>query len=149
MNADVTSVTKEFTFDCAHMLEGHPGLCRNLHGHTYKLCVTVSKVRDLQDDMVVDFSNLKEIVTDKIISRFDHAVILNTNSKDVFEQDLITLVQLHNKKWVPVKYRPTAENMIEDFHKELFRPLKDIGVSIQRLRLYETPTNYAEMENIK
>lgn len=64
-------VSKEFTFDAAHFLTKYHGKCENLHGHTYKLRVTVEG--EVQEDgMVIDFLILKKIVKEKILDKFDH-----------------------------------------------------------------------------
>ena len=67
------TITKEFTWDMAHMLAGHLGLCKNLHGHTYKMHVKVCSKEDSvceRQDMVMDFKDLKEIIKEKIIDSF-------------------------------------------------------------------------------
>jgi 6-pyruvoyltetrahydropterin/6-carboxytetrahydropterin synthase len=63
-------VTKEFTFDSAHFLPDYKGKCENLHGHTYKMHVTVKA--PIKNGMVFDFCKLKEIVQDNVISILDH-----------------------------------------------------------------------------
>lgn len=77
-------ITKKFDFEMAHALMGYDGLCKNIHGHSYKLFVTVTG-RPLQDDkspkngMVLDFSLLKDIVKKSIIEKYDHSLVLNSN----------------------------------------------------------------------
>ena len=78
-------ITKEFKFEMAHALHGYDGLCKNIHGHSYKLWVTVKgKVRNenghVKDGMIMDFSALKEIVKSEIIDKYDHSLVLNANS---------------------------------------------------------------------
>jgi len=72
------TVTKEFSFDCAHMLTGHEGPCKNLHGHTYKLQVEVTSYSGVQEEgpskgMIVDFKDLKQIVKELIVDKLDHS----------------------------------------------------------------------------
>lgn len=119
----LVSVTKEFTFDAAHFLENYNGKCANLHGHTYRLQVTVFGKLNEQG-MVIDFGELKKIVETEIINTFDHKLI-----NDFFP------------------FNPTAENMVV----HIFEVIKDYletnykdKVFIEKVRLYETPTSYAE-----
>ncbi|MFN9801814.1 MAG: 6-pyruvoyl trahydropterin synthase family protein, partial [Bacteroidota bacterium] len=79
--SDTIRVTKRFTFDMAHALYGYDGPCKNIHGHTYHLAVTVAGVINIQEGhpelgLVVDFSELKEITRQIILSEFDHALVL-------------------------------------------------------------------------
>lgn len=138
-------VTKEMTFDCAHLLSGHEGLCANLHGHTYKIQVELEG--PLYEDgpergMVVDFSNLKEWMRD-IVGPFDHAFIYEPNGGHV-EQE-IAAVLLRNKMrtvWLP--YRPTAENMAKYFYHAFEKQVKFTSLRVSCIRLWETPTSFAE-----
>jgi len=147
------TATKEFTWDCAHMLSGHNGLCQNLHGHTYKLEVTVAgEQQALQtagpaDGMVVDFKDLKDVVKAGIVDPLDHATIVFRDTRDPFEEDLFAILLKHNKKVVPLAYRPTAENMVRDFFRLMQLELVNIMApyKVVRMRLYETPTSYAEI----
>lgn len=151
-NYTVTS-TKEFTWDMAHMLAGHQGLCKNLHGHTYKMEVTVAKQDNgLQQDgpsegMVIDFKELKDLVQEIIVAPLDHATMINTNSTSNFEMHVLELLKAYGKKVVCVPYRPTAENMAINFMISLRAALakRELNINIVKLRVYETPTSYAEI----
>lgn len=148
------TATKEFTWDMAHMLENHEGLCINLHGHTYKMLVTVSrpvKGPSLQTagaalGMVMDFKRLKEIVREELIDDLDHATMINEYSHDAVEEELYSLLRRHDRKIYRFPGRPTAENMCLEFFNILSKALylKE-GVVLQALRIYETPTSYAEV----
>ena len=146
------TVSKEFQWAMAHMLDGHEGLCKNLHGHEYKLLVTVNrkheKVVDHRgnptDGMVVDFKDLKNIVKKRIVDPLDHALMLNMYSADPFELSLKNLCDTHDKKYQLVAFRPTAENMVEYFARALEKDLADAGLVLTKLRLFETPTSYAD-----
>lgn len=148
------SVTKEFTWDCAHMLDGHGGLCSNLHGHTYKMEVTAETVgsnltinEGPSRGMVLDFKDLKTVVNYVIIDHFDHALVINRSSQDPFEQELNQLTETYSKKVVRLPFRPTAENMAADFLNKLNAYLEHnkLDYKITKIRLYETPTSYAEV----
>src|SRR5665648_247887 len=80
--ASVIRVTKEFTFEMAHALWNYDGPCRNVHGHSYRLFVTISGVPveepgNPKNGMVIDFSDLKYIVKKEIVNVFDHAVAVS------------------------------------------------------------------------
>ena len=75
-------VTKEFPFEMAHVLWNYDGPCRNVHGHSYRLFVTISGIpADNPDNpkngMVIDFTDLKSIVKKEIVNVFDHSVVLS------------------------------------------------------------------------
>lgn len=149
----ITMATKEFTWDCAHLLDGHMGLCKNLHGHTYKMQVTLARRAwgvisgGPADGMVLDFKHIKDMVKSLIVDPLDHACIVNTESHDEFEQDLHQLLLQHGKKLYLFTGRATAENMakyfIEVINNELFK--RDYDVLAIQLRLYETPTSFADV----
>lgn len=145
----MVTATKEFTWDMAHMLEGHLGLCRNLHGHTYKMLVTVSRpeygvvLDGPSAGMVVDFKQLKDEINYQLVSLLDHACMINVLSQDIFEQELYQLLQTCQKKVYPVKYRPTAENMVIHFQGIISAICEDMGLRLEEVKIFETPTSYA------
>jgi 6-pyruvoyltetrahydropterin/6-carboxytetrahydropterin synthase len=136
-------ISKEFTFEMAHALYGHNGACRNIHGHSYKLTVTLKgyplKQEGLSSNgMVMDFSDLKKIVNENIINVFDHALVLNTGSPHA-ELDLKSA----GDKIILVPYQPTCENMLMDFSDRIKFKLPE-GVILHSLVLRETATSFAE-----
>ncbi|MEG1636120.1 MAG: 6-carboxytetrahydropterin synthase [Cellulosilyticaceae bacterium] len=155
MDSYLVTATKEFKWDMAHMLSGHKGLCRNLHGHTYKMEVTACRLNGLvntieespENGMVVDFKGLSEIVKSLIVEPLDHATMVDVNSTDLFEQELIQLLSKYSKKHVSVNYRPTAENMAIHFLDTINNELVKIDAQyrVVKIRLFETPTSYAEI----
>ena len=81
-------ITKEFSFETGHALYGYDGKCRNVHGHSYKLSVTVigkpiSKPGEVKLGMVIDFGDLKKIVKEEIVDPFDHATVFNKNTPHI------------------------------------------------------------------
>ena len=80
----MTTVTKTVKFDAAHILTNHQGLCKNLHGHTYRVDVSVSLPTDPSEgnDMVIDFKDLKAIATETICRRFDHASYIRPKARE-------------------------------------------------------------------
>ena len=141
----IIRLTKEFTFEAAHALEGYDGPCREIHGHSYRLHVTV-KGEPLPDSagpkagMVMDFGVLKQIVHDEIIGRLDHALVLQRTAAT---ESLRATLAAHFGNVIEVDYRPTCEHMLADFAARIAPRLPE-GVVLHALRLYETATSYAE-----
>ena len=138
-------LTKEFTFEAAHFLEGYDGACREIHGHSYRLFVTIkgepsADGYDPKQGMVMDFGLLKQIVGEQIVSRLDHAFIMRRSEQSEQVQAMLEGIY-HNI--VLVDYQPTCENMLADFAERLLEALPD-EVELYSLRLHETATSFAE-----
>ena len=138
-------LTKRFTFEAAHALEGYDGACREIHGHSYWLFVTVagepcSDGNDPKYGMVIDFGVLKKIVGEEIVDRLDHAFVLRGTADGEAIKDALA-ARFGNI--VTVDYQPTCENMLVDFAERLGRRLPE-GVKLHSLRMYETESSYAE-----
>ncbi len=138
-------ITKHFDFESAHALYGYDGKCKNIHGHSYHLYVTVigKPIEDnenAKNGMVMDFGDLKEIVKKEIITVFDHAVVLNQNSPHL---ELAKTIKDHSHKIVLVPYQPTSENMLFDFAERIKKHLPQ-NVFLHSLKLNETSNSYAE-----
>ncbi|MBE6177081.1 MAG: 6-carboxytetrahydropterin synthase [Rikenellaceae bacterium] len=140
----VIRLTKEFSFEAAHALEGYEGPCRNIHGHSYRLFVTIKgepseDPADPNRGMVFDFGRLKQIVHEEVVDRLDHALMLeDTPSCSLCSQlpeELPNLVRLN--------YRPTCEHLLADFAARIAARLPE-GVMLYSLRLHETATSFAE-----
>lgn len=137
-------LTKIFNFEMAHALYGYDGPCKNIHGHSYELEVTIGGTplndpNNPKHGMIMDFSDLKAIVKGQIIDRLDHALLLNGNSphRNIPELDS------NFEKVTFVDYQPTCENMLLDFMNRI-RSLLPAHVKLMSLKLKETPTSYAE-----
>lgn len=141
-------ITKEFTFDSAHMLPNHEGKCRNLHGHTYKLQITITSrgivSQGPEEGMLIDFGNLSRIIKESVVEPWDHAFLCNTTSNNAFEKELEDLCLRYKKKIVLLDYEPTAELMVLKIRDILQKAMAPTRVYPSRIRLYETPTSYAE-----
>ena len=138
----VVRITKEFKFEMAHALYGYDGLCANIHGHSYKLWVTVrgevkNKNGYTKDGMLMDFTDLKSIVKPEIVDKYDHSLVLNANSPHA-DLDLSAF----NKVYY-LDYQPTSENLVLDFANFIKEQLP-IGVELLKLVLSETATSFAE-----
>ncbi len=128
----------------AHALLGYDGLCRNIHGHTYNMEVTlIGEPRNQpghpRDGMVMDFGRLKKIVKSKIVEKFDHTLVLNASAP----KEYIEAMQQATERVIAVDFQPTSENLLEYFAKRLQPELPE-NVSLFSIRLYETGTSYAE-----
>ena len=109
-------MTRSFSFEAAHQLPWHPGRCKRLHGHSYRLEVTVEGVID-HNGVVVDFDDVKRIVTEEVVDRFDHQYL----------NDLLG--------------NPTAELVAA----EAWKLLEAAGLSVVKLRLWETADSSVEL----
>lgn len=137
-------VTKLFTFEMAHALWNYDGACRNIHGHSYKLYITIigEPTSDLSSPklgMVMDFGDLKTIVNEEIVSKFDHSVVIGVQSHHKF---LANVEQMFDKYYV-LEYQPTCENLVSDIAKRIQKRLPE-KVSLFSVKLAETATSYAE-----
>lgn len=138
-------ITKQFTFETGHALYGYDGKCRNVHGHSYKLSVTVigSPIEDSNNvkfGMVIDFSDLKKIVREEIVEVFDHATVFNKNTPHV---ELAKELEERGHHVILVDYQPTSENMVIDFSNKI-KNLLPANIKLHSLRLQETDTSFAE-----
>ncbi len=130
------TVSKECRFEAAHVLTNHAGQCKNLHGHTYRIVVEVAAMAD-DADMVIDFKDLKQVMREMILGRFDHAFIYNENSPS--EREIAAVIGKHGMKSVALPFRSTAENLARHF----FQTLK-AEVNVRSVKVYETPESCAE-----
>lgn len=119
-------VSKEFTFDAAHHLHAYEGKCKSLHGHTYKVVFGISGLLD-DIGIVIDFGEIKRIWKDEIEVRLDHRYL--------------------NETLPPMN--TTAENMVYWIFKQMQKHVHAISgenkLRVEFVRLFETPTSYAEM----
>ena len=135
-------VTKEVTFDSAHMLSNYQGKCANLHGHTYKLQVSVEA--PLQDKgneecMVMDFNNLKNVI-DTVTRAFDHAIIFSdTAYRNEAENALLNWADKYGMNYVIISAGKSTSECIADEIKSRI-PVTNVSV-----RVWETPTSFAEV----
>ncbi len=140
----VIRLTRQFRFEAAHALWNYQGHCRNIHGHSYVLFVTI-KGKPCNDPaepncgMVMDFSVLKKLVHEQVVEPFDHAFMVNQNSPYL---DLLLQGEPFGKV-TALPYQPTCENMVHDFAMRLQKVLPK-EVELFSLKLYETSTSYAE-----
>jgi|TARA_R110001632_G_scaffold176500_2_gene296239 6-pyruvoyltetrahydropterin/6-carboxytetrahydropterin synthase len=138
-------ITKQFTFETGHALYGYDGKCKNVHGHSYKLSVTVigtpiSDSTNVKFGMVIDFGDLKKIVNREIVNVFDHATVFNKNTPHV---ELAKELSDRGHNVLLVDYQPTSEMMVIDFAAKIQALLPE-NIQLHSLRLQETQTSCAE-----
>lgn len=141
-------VTKEFSFEMSHALEGYDGACRHIHGHSYKFFVTVTGIpvddcTDPKNGMIVDFGELKRIVNKTVVDRYDHAFVIRGTERN---KELLEAMRDYFGKVEIADYQPTCENMIERFAADIMKELP-AGITLHSLRLHETATSFAEWFN--
>lgn len=138
-------ITKQFNFETGHALYGYDGKCRNVHGHSYKLSVTVigtpiTDTSHVKLGMVIDFSDLKKIVKEEIVNQFDHATVFNKNTPHV---ELAKELTDRGHSVILADYQPTSENMVIDFAVKIKARLPK-EIKLHSLKLQETDTSFAE-----
>lgn len=145
--------TKEVVFDCAHMLAGHRGLCKNVHGHTYKVQVDVSTAELIpegsSEGMVMDFKDLKNIINAQIVDQFDHAFVTWSDTPYEEERAIAAVIAEQGCKVVYTCYRPSAENMAYYFYQGLQEEIDSFtkgAIKVDAVRVWETPTSFATYE---
>tara|TARA_B110000977_G_scaffold58168_1_gene79101 strand:+ start:4855 stop:5289 length:435 start_codon:yes stop_codon:yes gene_type:complete len=134
-------VSKEFAFETAHALDMHDSKCRNIHGHSYKLTVTV--IGDVNSDnsksdvgMVIDFTDLKNIVNEQVVDKLDHALILKSDSR-------FRGIEANNDKTIYVDYHPTCENLLIEIVALISTKLPN-GIILVYAKMNETANSYSE-----
>ena len=138
-------ITKQFSFETGHALHGYDGKCKNIHGHSYRLDVTVigKPVADESNPkcgMVIDFSDLKKIAKDEIVDVFDHATVFNKNTPHL---ELAMMLKSKGHNVLLVDYQPTTEMMVIDVAEKIKKRLPN-NIKLHALKLQETATSFAE-----
>ncbi len=138
-------ITKQFNFETGHALYGYDGKCKNVHGHSYKLSVTVigkpiTDSSEVKYGMVIDFSDLKKIVKEEVVDVFDHATVFNQNTPHI---ELAKELKKRDHHVILVDYQPTSEMMVIDFASKIKKRLPE-NIKLFSLRLQETETSFAE-----
>jgi 6-pyruvoyltetrahydropterin/6-carboxytetrahydropterin synthase len=138
-------ITKQFGFETGHALYGYDGKCKNVHGHSYKLSVTVIGTpildrNNVKFGMVIDFTDLKKIVKEEIVDQFDHATVFNETTPHI---ELAKELKSRGHHVILVDYQPTSENMVVDFSKRIISRLPE-NIGLFSLKLQETESSFAE-----
>ena len=122
-------VSKEFTFDAAHHLHCYEGKCKNLHGHTYKVVFGISGYVN-EIGLAIDFGDIKEIWKNEIEIYLDHRYLNETlPAMNTTAENMVV--------WI---YEKMAEALTKDNRVNEYK-----GARVEFVRLFETPTSYAEV----
>ncbi len=138
-------ITKQFSFETGHALYGYDGKCKNVHGHSYKLFVTVigkpiEDSNNVKYGMVIDFTDLKKIVKEEIVDVFDHATVFNKNTPHL---ELANVLKQRGHNVLLADYQPTSECMVIDFSEKIKSRLPK-NIELHSIKLQETETSFAE-----
>jgi 6-pyruvoyltetrahydropterin/6-carboxytetrahydropterin synthase len=130
-------IAKEFRWEMGHRLPEHFGLCKNIHGHSYKMIVEFEGELD-KNQMVIDYYDVKKIIN-PVIEKLDHSFMVNVNDKIVLE----FLEKMNSKKLI-VDFSSTAENICNYLLSEIKKCSLPSNISSVKVRVYETQFDYAE-----
>ena len=137
-------LTKKFSFEMAHALHNYDGDCRNIHGHSYILEVCVigkikEEVSSPTDGFLIDFGEIKTIVNESVIHKFDHALVLSNHTSG----EITNLLAKQYEKLEITNFNPTCENLIRSFACEISERLP-VHIRLHHLKLHETKTAFCE-----
>ena len=140
----VIRVTKEFRFEMAHALWNYDGPCRNVHGHSYILYVTIAgqpmnNPDEPRNGMVMDFGDLRKIVKENVVEKFDHALMVSGFAP----AETVEVYKKHFGNVIVSTYQPTCENLVADIAAIISHRIP-AGISLHSVKLYETATSFAE-----
>lgn len=134
-------IAKEFTWEMGHRLPEHFGKCKNIHGHSYKMIIEIDGDID-NNGMVLDYYELKQIMN-PIIEELDHAFMVYTSDNQVIE----FLDKIKSKK-VVVGFQSTVENICMYLIKRVSESTLPDNIKKVKIRVCETPDDYAESEMV-
>lgn len=142
-------ITKEIEIDLGHRVPNHKSKCRNLHGHRYKIEVgvddkVIKTFGSSNEGMVIDFSDLKEIMMQEIDTKFDHGFVMY--NQDEIEPLFRILKKSQDIKIIFVPFIPTAENLAKYWYELIAPKLKKRKIKIKYVKVFETPTSTAIYE---
>jgi 6-pyruvoyltetrahydropterin/6-carboxytetrahydropterin synthase len=137
-------ITKEFNFEMAHALWNYDGACRNIHGHSYKLFVTLAGIpnpdrNDPKFGMVIDFKDLKKMVKGPVVDFLDHSLVVYREA----DGEVLSSVRTMYEKVHVFDFQPTCENLVL-YIVETIRPMLSPGLELNSVKLFETATSFAE-----
>lgn len=141
-------ITRRLEFDAGHRIPNHNSQCRHLHGHRYALEITLSG--DIittegvsEQGMVMDFSEVKRIANEVVVEVWDHAFLVYRGDRAVLD----FLETMPGHKTVVLDVPPTAEHLAMiafNLLNSAYRDTYGNHLRLERVRLYETPNNWAD-----
>ncbi len=141
-------ITRRLEFDAGHRIPNHTSQCKHLHGHRYAIEITlagevITTEGDSAQGMVMDFSDVKRIANERVVNVWDHAFLVYRGDTVVMD----FLQSMPNHKTVVLEVIPTAENLAKvafDLLVDAYRDTYGNHLKLVRVRLYETPNNWAD-----
>ncbi len=131
-------IGKEYRWEMSHRLQFYNGLCKNIHGHSYKMILELEGEPD-ENGMLLDFYKIDEIVK-PLLNEYDHAFVMNKNDREVLE-----FLKNNNFLHVELDFNTTCENIAQHFAQILKEPFsKFMNLHSLSIRIYETVDAYAE-----
>ncbi len=135
-------IERKMHFHMGHRIPNHKSKCRNLHGHTYVMEVGVddkiiTEEGSSDEGMVIDFGDLREIMTKHVYDIFDHGFMVYR--KDPLNKEFMESPLIQQTKLIVVDFIPTAENIAQYVYKILERELTLRKIKIKYVRIWETP----------
>ena len=142
-------ITKYIEIDMGHRVPNHKSKCRNFHGHRYRIEVGVddkiiTTPGSSDEGMVIDFSDLKQIMMEEIDEKFDHGFAIY--EKDMFANDFLKYVKGFGQKIIFTPFIPTAENLAKHWYDLIKPKLEERKIKIKYVKVWETPTSTALYE---
>jgi 6-pyruvoyltetrahydropterin/6-carboxytetrahydropterin synthase len=137
-------VTKEFDFEMAHALWNYDGACKNIHGHSYRLFITLigepgTNSNNPKFGMVIDFKDLKQLVKEPVVDFLDHSLVVYREA----DGEILDTVRTMYEKVHVFDFQPTCENLVL-FIVHTIQPLLPPRLELYAVKLFETATSYAE-----
>jgi 6-pyruvoyltetrahydropterin/6-carboxytetrahydropterin synthase len=146
-------ITRRLEFDAGHRIPNHASQCRHVHGHRYAIEITLSG--DIiategisEQGMVMDYSEVKRIAKEELVDAWDHAFLVYRNDREVLD----FLNSLADHKTVVLDVPPTAENLAMLAFRQLDSAYRDTygnHLRLERVRIYETPNNWADFTGMQ
>jgi 6-pyruvoyltetrahydropterin/6-carboxytetrahydropterin synthase len=134
-------VAKNFGWESAHRLPTHAGLCRNLHGHSYRMTLMMDGEPD-DDGIVIDFKDMKRLVK-PLVDRWDHTTLISESDADLKE-----MVERLGDRFVVLPFETTAENLCRYVADYVLQEGTDVlaarGITVVTVRIHETDSCFAE-----
>ena len=130
-------IAKEFHWEMGHRLPEHFGLCKNIHGHSYKMIVEFEGELD-KNQMVIDYYDVEKIIK-PVIEKLDHSYMVNKDDKILLE-----FLEKVNSKRVVVDFYATAENICTYLLNEVKKCSLPSNILSVKVRVHETQFDYAE-----
>lgn len=130
-------IAKEFRWEMGHRLPEHFGLCKNIHGHSYKMIVEFEGELD-KNQMVIDYYDVEKIIN-PIIERLDHSYMVNKDDKELLE-----FLEKVDSRRVVVDFYATAENICLYLLNEIKKCSLPKNIFSVKVRVHETQFDYAE-----